>query len=270
MIPIYILALISFYFIWNLATKKILVSKIYTSNTEFFWWATGALFLYTLLATFNFHDTLPSGDNQYYGLPYFNYIFRSILLSGDLPYWNPLVNQGEPTFLFINHNFLLHYPYVLSYLFSPVLKYFQPHNVFWIALHLGIILQGIGMTFLAQLLIKNKSISIYVLIIALFSGLSSGQLHQLQINATMLYLVWQLVLLVSWYKLGSRMYFLGFCWLIGYSFTNHYPHLIAYFWSFFFIAIFLFDKPLLQRLMARLKGIGFLSFLRKSMILIVK
>ena len=230
----------------SLKSKTPAFKENFKKNKENICWILGILFFYISLAVFNFKDTIPAHDNLYYSYPYFNYIFQSIIYTGELPYWNALVNQGEPTYLFINHNFLMHYPYIVTYIFSPILQFFQPFNVFWITVHFGIILQALGLMILIQLLLKNIHISIFALIAGLFAGISSGQIHQLQINATMLYIIWQLVLFVSWYITKNKLFWLGFCWLIGTSLTNHYPHLIIYFWSFLLLS-FLFFNPIVLR-----------------------
>lgn len=225
----------------------------FKKNKENIYWIFGIFVFYICLAIFNFKDTIPAHDNLYYSYPYFNYIFQSIIYSGELPYWNALVNHGEPTYLFINHNFLMYYPYIVAYIFSPILKFFQPFNVFWITVHFGIILQALGLMILIQLLLKNIHISIFALIAGLFAGISSGQVHQLQINATMLYIIWQLVLFISWHITKNKLYWLGFCWLIGTSLTNHYPHLIIYFWSLLLLSFLFFNPIVLQNVKDNLK-----------------
>ena len=66
----------------------------FKNNKENIYWIFGILVFYICLAIFNFKDTIPAYDNLYYSYPYFNYIFQSIIYTGELPYWNALVNQG--------------------------------------------------------------------------------------------------------------------------------------------------------------------------------
>jgi len=198
--------------------------------------------LYALIAYAFFVDTLTAHDNFHYTFPYFDYIYQAVQKTGTFPLWNPFLNHGEPTFLFINHNFLTHYPNIFIYLLSPMLVNLKSSNVFWISIHLGIIIQAIGFTSLVHLIFKNHSISAYALIMSLFSGLAFGEFHQFQINATMLYIPWQLFFLILWMRKNESIFLFLFCFFFGYSLTNHYPHLILYFWLFLLISVYFFKK----------------------------
>lgn len=202
----------------------------------------------------------PVGDNYLYAFPYFNYLFQSFAVTGAPPLWNPLVNHGEPTFLFINHTFLLHLPYIPFYLFAPYLNNVDPYHIFWAAIFLASYLQALGIAFLVFVLTRSSKVALFAMTTALLSGISVGEFHQMQVNASTLYAPWALGFLVLWHRSGNKIFWYLFWWFLGFSLINHYPHLVIYFWSILGASWVLMHRKNLSNTVARVRRLGFLHF----------
>lgn len=205
-------------------------------------------------------DPRPVGDNYSYAFPYFNYLFQSFAATGAPPFWNPLVNHGEPTFLFVNHTFLLHLPYIPFYLLAPYLQHIDPYHLFWAATLFANYLQALGIAFLVLVLTKSSRIALFAMATALLSGISVGELHQMQINASILYIPWSLGFLILWYRSEERVYWYLFCGLNGFSLINHYPHLVVYLWLMLGMSWCLMHRQEIPNVLACIRRLNFLHF----------
>jgi hypothetical protein len=187
-------------------------------------------FLLALHVTLLSGDWLPIKDNYYYAYPYFDHIFSSLSKFEMIPFWNQYVNLGEPTFLYLNHMFLLHVPNVITYLLSPVLALMGMSGVgaFFFSSLLGVLIQSIGISVLVKDLTKDQYIACYALILSCFSGLAVGELHQNQINASILYVPWIAVFLIRWITLDKVAFLYLAVATLSIAMLNHYPNLLLY------------------------------------------
>ena len=106
------------------------------------------LFNYELIDS----DSRMLKDNFYYAFPFFTYILQSFSATGDFPLWNMYTNHGEPTFLFLNNNYLIHLPYIPFYFFAKFISHIDPIKVFWSAMVLASYLQAICLACLVYLI----------------------------------------------------------------------------------------------------------------------
>lgn len=207
-----------------------------------------------------FGGARPVGDNYSYAFPYFNYLFQAFATTGTPPFWNPLVNHGEPTFLFINHAFLLHLPYIPFYILAPYLQDVDPYHIFWAATIWANYLQALGITFLVFVLTRSSQIALFAMATALLSGISVGELHQMQVNASTLYIPWALGFLILWYRSEKKVFWYLFCWFNGISLINHYPHLVIYFWAVLGVSWCLMHRQDLPNAVAHVRRLKFFHF----------
>ena len=96
--------------VWWTVSKWMYISKIFKDiRIEMI----AIIFLTILFGVLNqdllFNDTYRVvADNWKYDYPYFHYFLIHISQFDELPLWNFYVNAGEPLFLYLNHNYLLH------------------------------------------------------------------------------------------------------------------------------------------------------------------
>jgi hypothetical protein len=168
-------------------------------------------------------------DNWRYNYPYFHYILTHILQFNELPFWNFNVNAGEPIFLFINHNYLLHIPHIISYIIYPyVNNIITTSQMFWWSLLGSIWIFSISMFFLCKSLYKSSYTALIIFMICLFSGTASGVLHQEQIMASLFYIPWILLALHRYYLNNHPAWLILSALFLGLAMINHYPHLPLY------------------------------------------
>lgn len=201
----------------------------------------------------------PIADNYYYAFPYFNYMLQSLATFNALPLWNSVLNQGEPTFLLINHAFLLHIPYIPFYLLAGIWENFDPYIIFWLAVFFSSVLQAFGIAFLVLLITNSEKIFVYGLFLSLFGGLSVGEYNQSQINASILYIPWCLSFLILTYRSRSKLNYYLFCGTFGFSLINHYPHLVIYFWLVLGASWFCFNSEKLNKIKSTILDIGLIN-----------
>lgn len=80
----------------------------------------------------------PVLDNYAYGLPFFQLMWESILGAGELAWWNPFVNGGEPLINLAGQVPWLHLPHLLIYSLAPFLNgAFGPTEAYFLTLILG-------------------------------------------------------------------------------------------------------------------------------------
>lgn len=214
-------------------------------------------------------NSAPIADNYYYAFPYFNYMMQSLGTFDEIPLWNSLVNNGEPTFLFINHVFLLHLPYIPFYALSGYLKDIDPYFLFWNAVFFSSFLQALGIGFFIFLITKSEKICLYSFFCSLFGGISIGEMHQEQINASFLYIPWCLSFLIMTYNYKSKIFLFIFCILFGFSLINHYPHLVIYFWLILSLSYLTFNLDKLNEIKLRLFEIGLINIFIGIMLIIL-
>lgn len=214
----------------------------------------------TLFFLFNYEligsDSRMLKDNFYYAFPFFNYILQSMSATGDFPLWNMYTNHGEPTFLFLNNNYLLHLPYIPFYFFAKFFSNIDPIKVFWSAMVLANYLQALCLALLIYLIAKSKKIFIYALIISLFSGIAIGQLHQMQINASSLYVIITSIFLILWFNSEKKIYWYLSSFFLGCSLLNHYPHLVVYLLISITLSLYFFHKPLCKEILIKISHLG--------------
>jgi len=210
------------------------------------------LFNYELIDS----DSRMLKDNFYYALPFFTYILQSFSATGDFPLWNMYTNHGEPTFLFLNNNYLLHLPYIPFYFFAKFISDIDPIKVFWSAMVLANYLQAICLAYLLFLITKSKKIFIYALIISLFSGIAIGQMHQMQINASSLYLIITTILFILWFNSEKKIYWYLASFILGCALLNHYPHLVVYLLLSITLPLYFFHKPLYKEILTKISNLG--------------
>lgn len=240
--------------------KDALVPLLHKHRSPLIWGLLLTLFYLMLSQGVFWLDPRPVGDNYSYAFPYFNYLFQSFATTGTPPLWNPLVNHGEPTFLFINHTFLLHLPYIPFYLLAPYLNDVDPYHVFWAATLLADYLQALGIAFLVFVLTRSSKVALFAMAIALLSGISVGELHQMQVNASTLYVPWALGFLILWYRSENKIFWYLFWWFFGFSLINHYPHLVIYFWSILGASWMLMHRKDLSNAVARVRRLRLFHF----------
>ncbi len=243
-------------FLWLAFTNKSYLLSWAKQRQKFLYSGLLLTFIYLILNNYLFIDARPVGDNWSYAFPFFNYLFQSFSVTGTPPFWNPYVNHGEPTFLFLNHNYLLHFPYILFYVLAPYLKGIDPYKIFWSAVLWSNYLTALGVAFSVWVLTRLQKVALFSFAVALFSGLSVGVLHQMQISASMLYIPWLLGFLLLWYQTEKRVYWYLSCWCLGYSLINHYPHLVIYFWGILGFSWLLLRRVEIPCLILKLRRLG--------------
>jgi len=240
------------------------------SNRRFILWF---LFISSLFLLLNY-ELIADGsrmlkDNFYYAFPFFNYIFQSFSQTSDFPLWNMFTNHGEPTFLFLNNNYLLHLPYIPFYVLSKFISHIDPIKIFWSAIIFANYIQALLISLLVYLLAKSKIIFFYAFVISLFSGVAIGQMHQMQINASSLYLIILFIFLILWAQSGNKVYWYLSSFFLGTSLLNHYPHLVVYLLITIIISLYFFNNSLLIRFFKDFKKLGTFHILFSLILFII-
>jgi hypothetical protein len=217
--------------VWLTVSKWMYISKIFKDvRVEII----ALIFLTILFGVLNqdllFNDTYRVvADNWRYDYPYFHYFLIHISQFDELPLWNFNVNAGEPLFLYLNHNYLLHIPHLISYIIYPYLKYFlSTSQMFWWSLLGSIWMFSIAMFFLCRSLFNSGYTAVIIFMVSLFSGTSSGVLHQEQIMASLFYIPIILLALHRYYLCNHAGWLILFSLFLGMAMINHYPHLPLY------------------------------------------
>jgi hypothetical protein len=196
-------------------------------------------------------------DNWKYAFPFFHLFLQNLSQAGELPYWNSFVNAGEPSFLFLNHNYLLHLPHVFAYLIYPLIKGFvSTMQVYWWTIVMENYLLGLGIFFLVRVLWGKGPSSTISFAICLFSGISVGVLHQEQINAAMFYIPWFFTFAILYYRSHKPVWWFLSCLFAGYSLINSYPHLVIYFCGVVFLCGLFYYKPQKQQIAELFRCLG--------------
>ncbi len=171
-------------------------------------------------------------DNWIHAYPLFHYFNDSIVQTGAMPYWNPYIDGGQPTFWSLNHYFLFHLPHLIAYLIYPfIYKHVSTLLLYWWVIIISNLLFSLGCYFLFRILFSNWKASLFGFIVCLFSGITVGTLHQEQIMASSFYIPWAWGGLIIFFRTKKVGWGILSSILIGMSLINHNPHLIVYFWG---------------------------------------
>jgi len=253
----------SFFFIFQKEKLKLFIlSNI--KSLFFITLITSLYFLFysdALIGNFGYHR-----DNFGYALPFFTYMLQGISFSNELPYWNMFVNHGEPTFLFLNNNYLLHLTYLPFYIFSPFFSNFEPVKLFLFVIIFSNFVQAALLSYLVYLLTKNNKIFFYSFLVSLFSGFAIGEVHQIQANATIIYIIISSIFFIKWFQSQNIIYWYFSLFFLSHSFLNHYQHLILYFISTLIISIFLFNKNLFDEIYIKISKIRLIHLIGSSLL----
>lgn len=176
-------------------------------------------------------------DNWIHAYPLFHFLNDSIVQTGAMPYWNPYIDGGQPTFLSLNNYFLFHLPHLIAYLIYPfIYKHISTLLLYWWVIIMSNLLFSLGCYFLFRLLFSNWQACLFGFIVCLFSGITAGTLHQEQIMASSFYIPWAWGGLIIFSRTKKMVWGILSSVLIGISLINHYPHLIVYFWAILLIS----------------------------------
>jgi len=176
-------------------------------------------------------------DNWIHAYPLFHFFNDSIVQTGAMPYWNPYIDGGQPTFWSLNHYFLFHLPHLIAYLIYPfIYKHVSTLLLYWWVIIMSNLLFSLGCYFLFRLLFSNWQACLFGFIVCLFSGITAGTLHQEQIMASSFYIPWAWGGLIIFFRTKKMVWGILSSVLIGISLINHNPHLIVYFWAILLIS----------------------------------
>ncbi|MBI3315590.1 MAG: hypothetical protein HYZ87_01260, partial [Candidatus Omnitrophica bacterium] len=205
--------------------------------------AAGALLLVLSADVLGGPRYLPRHDNWKYAFPFFDFFLNGLVESGTLPAWNPYVNAGMPSFLWLNHNFLFNLPHLLSYVLYPLVwRGVTTLQMYWLVLIFGNVMFSLGCYGFFRVLFSNRIAAVYGFVVCLFSGITVGTLHQEQLMASIFYIPWIGLFGVLFFRSGKLPWAVLTALFFGLSLLNHYPHLVFYFWGSVFVSFGVFSR----------------------------